>query len=91
MRFAFEALQPLRALRQDIRQEFQGDHARELGVLGRINYSHPPTANEADDSETPRDHLARRKCALAYFRRSGSNEVLGRAPLQETSCLFMMF
>jgi hypothetical protein len=40
-RFAFEALERLGVFGKCFREEFQGDQAAELGVLGFIDNTHP--------------------------------------------------
>jgi hypothetical protein len=45
-----EAFERLRVSRQFIGQEFQGDEAFKLGVLGFVDDAHPPAAEFLDDA-----------------------------------------
>ena len=57
LRFALEAAQGLRVVRNFIRQELQGNKAVELCVLGLVNHTHTP-ATEFFDDAVVRDGLA---------------------------------
>ena len=55
--FAAKAFQCLRILGHFVGQEFQGDEAAKLGVLGLVDHTHPAAAELLDDAVV-RDGLA---------------------------------
>lgn len=50
LRLPPEPSQPICVVREGIRQDFEGDLATELLVVGAVHLAHPAFAEEADDA-----------------------------------------